>query len=137
MLARVALDENLHMLFYRNLIAAAIKLEPNAAMCAIKDVLIHFQMPGAGMPGWGRKSVQIALAGIYDLKLHLEDVVLPVLRAWGIFELETLTGEGAAARDELAAYIKKSTSDVATFVDKRENHFERLIARGQEPLRLL
>ena len=54
MLARVALDENLHMLFYRNLIAAAIKLEPNAAMCAIKDVLIHFQMPGAGMPGWGR-----------------------------------------------------------------------------------
>ncbi len=137
MLARVALDENLHMLFYRNLIAAAIKLEPNASMCAIKDVLIHFQMPGAGMPGWGRKSVQIALAGIYDLKLHLEDVVLPVLRAWGIFELETLTGEGAAARDELAGYIKKSTSDVATFVDKRENHFERLIARGQEPLRLL
>ena len=80
MLARVALDENLHMLFYRNLLAEAIKLEPNAAMRAITDVLVNFQMPGAGMPGWGRKSVQIALAGIYDLKLHLEDVVMPVLR---------------------------------------------------------
>ena len=89
------------------------------------------------MPGWGRKSVQIALAGIYDLKLHLEDVVLPVLRAWGIFELETLNAEGAAARDRLAAFIEKSTSDVATFVDKREVHFERQIARGIEPLRLL
>ena len=137
MLARVALDENLHMLFYRNLIAAALKLEPNAAMCAITDVLINFQMPGAGMPGWGRKSVQIALAGIYDLKLHLEDVVLPVLRAWGIFELDSLTGEGAAARDRLAAFIQKSANDVVTFVDKREVHFERQIARGIAPLRLL
>ena len=89
------------------------------------------------MPGWGRKSVQIALAGIYDLKLHLEDVVMPVLRAWGIFELTTLSGEGSAAREELAIFIKESTADVATFVDKREVYFDRLIARGQEPLRLL
>ncbi len=137
MLARVALDENLHMLFYRNLLAEAIKLEPNAAMRAITNVLINFQMPGAGMPGWGRKSVQIALAGIYDLKLHLEDVVMPVLRAWGIFDLETLTGDGSAAREELSAFLKKSTEEVALFVDKRETYFDRLIARGQEPVRLL
>ena len=137
MLARVALDENLHMLFYRNLLAEAIKLEPNAAMRAITDVVTNFQMPGAGMPGWGRKSVQIALAGIYDLKLHLEDVVMPVLRAWGIFELTTLTGDGAAARDELGKFIDQMTADVATFNEKREHHFERLIARGQEPLRLI
>ena len=136
MLARVALDENLHMLFYRNLLAEAIKLEPNAAMRAITDVLVNFQMPGAGMPGWGRKSVQIALAGIYDPQLHLEDVVMPVLRAWGIFELETLTGDGALAREELAAYLKQSTTDVNSFVEKRENHFQRLIVRGQEPIRL-
>jgi len=136
MLARVALDENLHMLFYRNLLAEAIKMEPNATMRAITDVLTNFQMPGAGMPGWGRKSVQIALAGIYDLKLHLEDVVMPVLRAWGIFDLETLSGDGAAARDELANYLKKSTADVNLFVDKRETHFEKMLARGIEPLRI-
>jgi len=136
MLARVALDENLHMLFYRNLLAEALKLEPNHAMRAITDVLINFQMPGAGMPGWGRKSVQIALAGIYDLQLHLEDVVMPVLRAWGIFDLTTLSGDGAAARDELAAFLKKSADEVATFNDKREVHFSRLEARGIEALRL-
>ena len=136
MLARVALDENLHMLFYRNLLAEALKLEPNHAMRAITDVLLNFQMPGAGMPGWGRKSVQIALAGIYDLQLHLEDVVMPVLRAWGIFELTTLTGDGAAARDELSAFLKKSADDVAIFNDKREVHFSRLEARGIETLRL-
>lgn len=136
MLARVALDENLHMLFYRNLLGEALKLEPNHAMRAITDVLLNFQMPGAGMPGWGRKSVQIALAGIYDLQLHLEDVVMPVLRAWGIFELTTLTGDGAAARDELSQFLSKAEADVSIFNEKREVHFERLAARGVEALRL-
>ncbi len=136
MLARVALDENLHMLFYRNLLAEAIKLEPNLAMRAITDVLLNFAMPGVGMPGWGRKSVQIALAGIYDLQLHLEDVVMPVLRAWGVFELTTLTGDGAAAREELALFLKQAARDVEIFNDKREVHFERLAARGKESIRL-
>ena len=137
MLARVALDENLHMLFYRNLLGAALELEPNAAMRAITDVVTNFQMPGAGMPGWGRKSVQIALAGIYDLQLHLEDVVAPVLRAWDIFNLTTLSGDGEVARDELAAFINQATSDVSIFIEKRENHFDRLVARGQNPIRLV
>ncbi len=136
MLARVALDENLHMLFYRNLLAEAIRLAPNEAMRAITDVLVNFQMPGAGMPGWGRKSVQIALAGIYDPQLHLEEVVMPVLRAWGVFELTTLTGDGALAREELSSYLSKSSAEVSTFKDKRDVHFDRLVARGQNPLRL-
>ena len=136
MLARVALDENLHMLFYRNLLGAAIELEPNAAMVAIKDVVTNFQMPGAGMPGWGRKSVQIALAGIYDLDLHLNDVVQPVLRAWNLFEVTGLNAEGETARNELAAWLDQAASEVEKFNEKREHHFERLVARGQEPLRL-
>ena len=136
MLARVALDENLHMLFYRNLLGKALDLEPNAAMVAIKDVVTNFQMPGAGMPGWGRKSVGIALAGIYDLQLHLEDVVAPVLRAWNIFERTDLTGEGEAARTELAEYLKRAQEDVNRFIEKRDTHFDRLIARGQESVHL-
>jgi len=136
MLARVALDENLHMLFYRNCLSAALDLEPNAAMVAIRDVLVNFNMPGQGMPGWGRKSVQIALAGIYDMKLHLEDVVAPVLRAWKIFERDDFTGEGAAARDELGTFLQAMEADVSKFVEKRDAHFDKSVARGQEPIRL-
>jgi len=136
MLARVALDENLHMLFYRNLLGAALDMEPDSAMIAIKDVVTNFQMPGAGMPGWGRKSVQIALAGIYDPKSHLEDVVAPVLRAWKIFEREDFTAVGEAARNELAEYISSAEADVSRFVEKRDAHFDRLVARGQNPIRL-
>jgi acyl-[acyl-carrier-protein] desaturase len=106
-------------------------------MTAIKDVVVNFQMPGAGMPGWGRKSVQIALAGIYDPKSHLEGVIAPVLRSWNIFNREDFTGDGAAARDELAAYIASAEVDVSKFVEKRDAHFDRLEARGQNPIRLL
>jgi len=136
MMQRIALDENLHMLFYRNTISAALELEPDAAMRAITDVVTNFEMPGANMPGFGRKAVQIALAGIYDLSQHIDEVVWPVLRAWKIFERSDLSGVGLAARDELATFLEKVGKEAATFNDKREIHFERQIARGIEPIRI-
>ena len=136
MMQRIALDENLHMLFYRNTISAALELEPDAAMRAITDVVTNFEMPGANMPGFGRKAVQIALAGIYDLSQHIDEVVWPVLRAWKIFERNDFSGVGLAARDELATFLEKVGKEAATFNDKREIHFERQIARGIEPIRI-
>ena len=136
MLQRIAADENLHMIFYRNLLGKAIDLEPNAAMRAITDVVTNFAMPGVGMPGFGRKAVQIALAGIYDLQQHLDDVVAPVLRAWNVFDREDLSGDGEAAREELNAFLITSGADAARFNEKREVYFAKLIARGQEPIRI-
>ncbi|CAB4371848.1 MAG: acyl-ACP desaturase [Actinobacteria bacterium] len=136
MMQRIALDENLHMIFYRNTLQAALELEPNAAMRAIADVVTNFDMPGANMPGFGRKAVQIALAGIYDMQQHLEEVIAPVLRAWNVFERNDLTGDGLVARDELTAFLDKTTEESNRFNEKREHHFERLIARGQEPIRI-
>jgi acyl-[acyl-carrier-protein] desaturase len=80
--------------------------------------------------------VQIALAGIYDLKQHVDEVVAPVLRAWNIFDREDLTADGAQARDELALFLSKAEADANRFIEKRDAHFERLVARGQEPIRL-
>jgi len=136
MMQRIALDENLHMIFYRNTLKAALDLEPNAAMRAIADVVTNFDMPGANMPGFGRKAVQIALAGIYDMQQHLEEVIAPVLRAWEVFERNDLSGDGLVARDELNTFLAKSTDESNRFNEKREHHFERLIARGQEPIRI-
>lgn len=136
MMQRIALDENLHMLFYRNTLSAALDMEPNAAMRAITDVVTNFGMPGANMPGFGRKAVQIALAGIYDMSQHLDEVVAPVLRAWRVFERTDLTGDGLQAREELASFLEKTTEEANRFNDKREVYFERLVARGQEPHRL-
>lgn len=136
MMQRVALDENLHMLFYRNSLAAALDLEPDAAVRAIADVVTNFAMPGVDMPGFQRKAVGIALAGIYDLEQHLDEVVAPVLRAWNIWEREDLGDIGLAARDELHAFLQRSAAEAATFNEKREAYFDKQIARGLEPLRL-
>ncbi len=46
MLARISKDENLHMVFYRNIVAAALEIAPDATMRAIADEVIGFEMPG-------------------------------------------------------------------------------------------
>jgi acyl-[acyl-carrier-protein] desaturase len=38
---------------------------------AITDEVVTFQMPGAIIPRFGRKAIQMAMAGIYDLRIHL------------------------------------------------------------------
>lgn len=136
MMQRIALDENLHMLFYRNTLGAALDMEPNATMRAITDVVTNFGMPGANMPGFGRKAVQIALAGIYDMQQHLDEVIAPVLRAWKVFERSDLSGDGLKAREDLVAFLERTGIEASRFSEKREVYFERQIARGQEPIRL-
>ena len=86
-MVRIAADENLHMVFYRDIIKAALDIEPSAAVRAIVDEVLAFQMPGAGIPGFLRKAADIAKAGIYDLRVHRDEVLLPIIRYWGVFEL--------------------------------------------------
>src|SRR3954462_12034177 len=45
MLARISKDENLHMVFYRNIVDAALDIAPDVAMAAIRDEIIGFTMP--------------------------------------------------------------------------------------------
>ncbi|GAB1817132.1 acyl-ACP desaturase [Herbidospora sp. RD11066] len=119
-LARVAADENLHMLFYRNLLGAALELDPNQTMRAITDVVTSFQMPGAGMQGFARMSMQIAHAGIYDLRSHKDEVLMPVLRQWKVFEKEGLDDEGEKARTELAEFLDNLEVTAKRFEERRE-----------------
>jgi acyl-[acyl-carrier-protein] desaturase len=120
LLTRIAADENLHMIFYRNLMDAALKISPDQAMVAILDVVKNFEMPGANLPGFQRKAVEMAVAGIYDLRQHRDDVVAPVLRFWKVFEVEGLSAEGEAARTELAELMDSLEKQALRFEDKRE-----------------
>ncbi|GAA2133668.1 acyl-ACP desaturase [Kitasatospora kazusensis] len=120
LLARVAADENLHMLFYRNLVAAAFEIDPDRTMRAVADVVTGFEMPGSTIKDFGRKSAQIAIAGIYDLRLHHDDVVQPVLRQLRVFERGGLGPEGEAAREELAVFVARLDSSASSFVARRE-----------------
>ena len=59
-------------------------------------------MPGAGIPGFLRKAAEIAKAGIYDLRVHRDEVLLPIINHWRIFELTGLDAAAEEARRRLA-----------------------------------
>jgi acyl-[acyl-carrier-protein] desaturase len=119
LLARVAMDENLHMIFYRNLVQAALEIAPDQTVRAIADEVASFQMPGSIIPGFNRKAVAIAKAGIYDLRIHHDDVVMPLLRQWKLFELEGLGPEGEKARHELDDSLAALDAAASRFVEQR------------------
>jgi len=129
LLAKVASDENLHMLFYRNLLSAAFELDPDAAMRAVTKVVQEFQMPGAGLEDFGRKSVLIAKAGIYDLRIHHDEVITPILRQVQAMERTDLGPDGEQSREELAAFLNGLDTMAARFCEKREALRARLAAR--------
>ncbi|WP_405594772.1 acyl-ACP desaturase [Streptomyces sp. NBC_01410] len=120
LLARIAADENLHMVFYRNLVDAAFELAPDTAMAVVRDVVTGFEMPGSTIKDFGRKSAEIAIAGIYDLRLHHDSVVMPILRKLRVFEREGLGAAGEAAREELADFLAKLDTQATSFTDRRE-----------------
>jgi len=130
LLARIATDENLHMVFYRNLVFSAFELAPDATMRAVADEVINFDMPGANMAGFRKNSMIIAKAGIYDLRLHHDEVIQPILRHWEVFEREDLGAGGEKARDDLAAFLTGLDAQAAKFVDMRAASRERQAARG-------
>jgi acyl-[acyl-carrier-protein] desaturase len=120
LLGRIATDENLHMVFYRNIMAAALDICPDDAMEAIRDEVIGFAMPGSGMADFARSSVVIANAGIYDLRLHHDEVVLPVLRHWRVFERLDFGPRGEQAREDLSTFLTELDARATKFTDRRE-----------------
>jgi acyl-[acyl-carrier-protein] desaturase len=117
-MVRIATDENLHMVFYRDVLAAALTLDPSAAVRAIVDEVVNFQMPGANIPGFVRKAAQIAKAGIYDLRGHRDEVLMPILRHWRIFELSGLDAAAEEARRRLAEHLEKLDDQIRRFEER-------------------
>lgn len=93
LLARISTDENLHMVLYRDLMSEALAVSPEIALRAITDEVAGFQMPGTGIPGFVRRAAVVARAGIYDLRVHRDEVVTPLLRHWKVFELAGVEAE--------------------------------------------
>ena len=99
-------------------------------MVAVLDSVRDFAMPGYGIEGFGRKAVEIAVAGIYDLRQHRDEVVMPVLRKWRVFEREDFGPTGEQARIELADLMSEMDVSASRFEDKRDALAARLAKRG-------
>ena len=105
---RVAADENRHHLFYRDLSAAALEVDPSGMVLAIEKQVREFEMPGTGIVDFDAHARAIARAGIYDFKIHHDQILMPVVvRHWGIEKLTALTDAAERARDALLTRIRR------------------------------
>ncbi len=117
---RVAGDENLHHLFYRDLASAAIELDPSAAVQAIERQVVEFEMPGVGIPGFAAHAAAISKAGIYDLAIHHDQILVPVvMRHWALESITGLDDDAERARDRLLARLAKSERVARRVAERR------------------
>jgi acyl-[acyl-carrier-protein] desaturase len=105
---RVGADENMHYLFYKDVAAAALELDPSTMVLAMERQVRGFQMPGAGIDDFNNHAKAIAQAGIYDLEIHHDHILVPViLRAWQLEAIEGLSPEAEEARARLVKRMER------------------------------
>ena len=120
-MSRVAQDENLHHIFYRDLVTAAFAIDPSMTMQALESRVCTFEMPGVGIPAFNEHAKKIADVGIYNFQLHYEQILQPlVMRTWRIEELEGLNAEAEASRDRTLKYLAKMERIVTRLNERQE-----------------
>lgn len=129
-MARIATDENLHATFYRDILAAASEAHPSATVEAVTAEILGFEMPGAGIKGFRRKAAEMALAGIYDLRIHYDQVVMPLVKKLRIFELTGLTPAAESARAQLGTFLEEMVASARKLEERRARSEARAQARG-------
>ena len=65
-------------------------------------------MPGAEIDGFAADAASIAAAGIYDFRIHYEQVLVPVVvNHWRLESVEGLDSDGERARDHLLGWMAR------------------------------
>ncbi len=107
-MARVAADENLHYLFYRDVTSAALELDPSSVVMALERQVRSFAMPGVGVPDFASHAARIATLGIYDFVQFHDHILQPViLRHWKLELLEGISAAAEEARERLVRHISR------------------------------
>jgi acyl-[acyl-carrier-protein] desaturase len=121
LMARIATDENHHFMFYRGVASAMLEESPETMLRPILNVFENFKMPGTVIPGYVRRAVEMARVGVYNLRIHHDRILQPLLRDW---KIEHLTGLSAKARE-----LQERIMELPDRVLKAAEVFERRIAR--------
>ena len=62
---------------------------------------------------------------------HLDDVLRPIFKVWGLFDRNDVSAAGEQYRDELGRYLEKLEADVVRFEESRARAVERERARAE------
>lgn len=119
LMKHIASDENHHFLFYKGVMTKMLEDHPESALEGILNTFSNFQMPGTGIPGYLRRSIEIARAGVYNLRIHHDHVLSPLISQWGI---DRLTGISVRAQ-ELQDRIMAIPADIISKAERFEARF--------------
>jgi len=61
----------------------------------------------------------MADAGIYDLRIHHDDILWPLLRYWRIFERTRLDAEAEHHRERLHRFLDKLDASARKYEERR------------------
>lgn len=128
-MARVAGDEQLHHVFYRDAATAALEVDPDGMVMAIDRQVRNFAMPGTGIPNFDVHAKRISNAQIYDAQIHHDLILKPmVIDHWKLPELEGLSPEAEQARDTVVKYLDRVDSAAKKMAARRDRAAARVLA---------
>jgi acyl-[acyl-carrier-protein] desaturase len=99
----------------------------------VRDVVVNFRMPGHGIPGFERAAAQMAIGEVYNLRIHHDDVLQPVLRFLKVMEIDGLGPEGRRAQEELGLFLGGLDAEAARFDEKLAARKARMAVRAGAP----
>jgi acyl-[acyl-carrier-protein] desaturase len=102
-LRRLAKDETLHFAFYRDATLAHLEVQPNMVEL-VTDVMLNFEMPGAGMPDYDRRMAVIAKSAHYGPTEFYTQVVDELMTYWDIPNLKPDYLPAREAQQKLLSY---------------------------------
>jgi acyl-[acyl-carrier-protein] desaturase len=71
----------------------------------------------------------MALAGIYDLRIHHDEVVMPLVCRLGVLGLEGLTPAAETAQTKLVSFLDEMKASAARLEERRARSREALDRR--------
>ncbi len=101
LMRNIAADENHHFIFYKSVMQAMLDQAPGLVLEGIHRVFDNFQMPGVSIPNFLRRSIEVAKAGVYNLRIHHDRVLSPLIKDWNIENLTDLTPAAAELQEKI------------------------------------
>jgi len=120
-LRRLAKDESLHYSFYRDAVKLHLQADPNWVY-PIADIMLRFEMPGRGSPGYQERADQARTDGIYGPEQFFTQVIDVLMRYWDIENLHPTYAEAREAQRKIVTYQSRLAKISARLAQRREEH---------------
>jgi len=119
LLRRLAKDETLHYTFYRDAVKVHLEADPNCVK-PVAEVLLNFEMPGRGSPGYQERADIARSHGIYGPEQFYSQVIDAIYKYWNIESLQPTYPETREAHLKVIKTHQRLASIATRLAKRRE-----------------